>query len=64
MEGGLIMTMHSVVIGILAYIIMVFGLKQSSAVAEDRSALLGAIALMYMVVFGHGPPKKINKHLM
>ena len=42
---------------------MVFVLKQKEEVAENRSILIAAFALIYMVVFGHGLPNKINKDL-
>ena len=58
------MLLHSIVIGALLYVVMVFGLKQNKMVAENRSVLLGALVLAYMVVFGHGLPTKINKGLM
>ena len=57
MERGLVMLLHSVIIGLILYIIMLFGLKQSSAVAENRSILIAAVALIYMILFGHGLPK-------
>jgi hypothetical protein len=57
MERGLLMLLHSVIIGLILYIIMLFGLKQSSAVAENRSILIAAVALIYMILFGHGLPK-------
>ena len=57
------MLMHSVVIGIAVYAIMVFLLKQSPAVAENRSVLIAAAVLMYMIVFGHGLPGRINSQL-
>ena len=56
MERGLIMCVHGIVIGLLAYAVMVYGLKQGSARAENRSALLGSLAVAYMVVFGHMAP--------
>jgi hypothetical protein len=62
-EGGLMMLLHSVLIGVFLYILMKFLLKQSSKVAEDRSIFLGALVLLYMVMFGHGMPKKINSRL-
>jgi hypothetical protein len=43
---------------------MVHVLKQSLKKAEDRSVLLGALILAYMVSFGHGLPNKINKNIM
>ena len=63
MESGLTMLLHSAIIGIILYIIMVYGLKQRQAVAENRSLLLAAVVLIYMIVFGHGMPTKINKDL-
>lgn len=57
MERGLMMLLHSIVIGIILYIIMLFGFKQPSAVAENRSILIGAMVLIYMILFGHGLPK-------
>jgi len=36
-------------------------LKQRQAVAENRSLLLAAVTLIYMILFGHGLPTKINK---
>jgi hypothetical protein len=42
---------------------MRFALGQSVAVAEDRSVLLGAIVLIYMVLFGHGLPGTVNRNI-
>ena len=63
MESGLTMLLHSVVIGIILYIVMVFVLGQKQAVAENRSIVIAAVILIYMIVFGHGLPSKINKDL-
>ena len=63
MESGLTMLLHSAIIGIVLYLIMVYVLKQRQVVAENRSVLLAAVALIYMIVFGHGMPTKINKDL-
>jgi len=63
MESGLTMLMHSVLIGIVLYVIMVFLLGQRSIVAENRSIVLSAIILIYMIVFGHGLPGPINRNL-
>jgi len=57
------MLLHSAIIGIVLYLIMVYVLKQRQVVAENRSVLLAAVALIYMIVFGHGMPNKINKDL-
>jgi hypothetical protein len=62
-ERGLIMALHGIMIAVLAYLIMVFLLKQSTPIAENRSVLLGAVVAMYMVLFGHGLPGRINKNI-
>jgi hypothetical protein len=63
MESGRIMLLHSIIIGILLYIFMIFILGQNKIVAETRSVLLAALILVYMMLFGHGLPTSINKHL-
>ena len=64
MESGLMMILHSVIIGVLLYLIMIYILKQNQIVAENRSILLAALILIYMIVFGHGLPTSINKNLL
>lgn len=64
MESGLTMLFHSVVIGLILYIAMFYVLGQSQVVAENRSILLGAAILIYMIMFGHGLPRKINPTLL
>ena len=61
MERGLIMVLHSVIIGVILYLLMIYGLKQKQSVAENRSILIAAIVLIYMILFGHGLPNKMNK---
>ena len=63
MEKGRIMLLHSVIIGIFLYLFMVFLLGQNQNVAENRSILLAALILVYMILFGHGLPTSINKNL-
>jgi TRAP-type C4-dicarboxylate transport system permease small subunit len=63
MESGLTMLLHSAVIGVILYVIMVYVLKQRRIVAENRSIILAAIVLIYMVMFGHGMPTKVNSDL-
>jgi hypothetical protein len=63
MERGLIMLLHSVIIGLILYILMVFVFKQKEAVAENRSILISALILIYMILFGHGVPDKLNSNL-
>ena len=57
------MVLHSVIIGILLYLFMIFVLGQKHIVAENRSILLSAFVLMYMILFGHGLPNSLNKNL-
>lgn len=64
MERGLVMLLHSLIIGLILFVLMRFALGQSVAVAEDRSVLLGAVVLVYMVLFGHRLPGAINRNLM
>ena len=57
------MVIHSVVIGIAVYAIMTLMLKQSPAVAENRSILIASAVLIYMIVFGHGLPTHVNPQI-
>jgi len=57
------MVLHSLIIGVLLYLFMIFILGQNKMVAENRSILLAAMILIYMILFGHGLPTSINKQL-
>jgi len=61
MENHWSMVLHSLIIGIILYVFMIFGLGQQNAVAERRSILIVAFVLIYMILFGHGLPLKLNK---
>ena len=63
MERGLIMVLHSIIIGLVLYILMVFAFNQNAMVAENRSILIAAILLIYMILFGHDLPTKLNSNL-
>lgn len=63
MERGLTMVLHSVLIGILLYFIMTIGFKQQAIVAENRSILIASGFLIYMILFGHGMPNKMNRYI-
>jgi hypothetical protein len=63
MERGLMMVLHSIIIGLVLYILMVFAFNQNAMVAENRSILIAAILLIYMVLFGHDLPTKLNSNL-
>jgi hypothetical protein len=55
------MLLHSVMIGIVLYVIMIFGLGQQQNMAENRSILIASFVLIYMILFGHGLPVQLNK---
>jgi hypothetical protein len=63
MERGLMMVVHSIIIGVALYFVMVLGLGQQKMVAENRSILIAACVLIYMIVFGHGLPTQLNRFL-
>lgn len=63
MEKGRMMLVHAIIIGILLYIFMFFILGQRQSVAENRSILLAALILAYMILFGHGLPSSMNTNL-
>lgn len=64
-ESSLTMVLHAVVIGIVVFIALVYGLKHPKDKSVDKSVLLASIALAYMVVFGHAlPSKNINSNLL
>jgi len=63
MERGIIMVIHSLLLGVLLYLIMIYVLGQRPIVAENRSIIISAFVLIYMVMFGHGLPNKLNKNL-
>uniref|UniRef100_A0A6C0LH04 Uncharacterized protein n=1 Tax=viral metagenome TaxID=1070528 RepID=A0A6C0LH04_9ZZZZ len=63
MERGLMMVLHSAVIGVVLYLLMVFVFNQNPRIAENRSILIAATVLIYMILFGHGLPSKINRNL-
>lgn len=61
MEGALNHLFHAFIITVILYIIMKFVLRQSQNMALNRSILIGAVALIYMILFGHGLPTHINR---
>jgi hypothetical protein len=63
MESGFTMLIHSAIITTILYVIMKFILKQSEIISQNRSLLIGSLALIYMILFGHGLPTHINKNI-
>jgi hypothetical protein len=62
-ERGFMMLVHAAIIGAVIYMVMRFVLNQSALVAEDRSIVIAAVVLIYMVMFGHGMPNQLNRNL-
>ncbi len=62
-ERGSMMLLHAAMIGVVIYITMRYILNQSALVAEDRSIVIAAFVLIYMVMFGHGMPNQLNRNL-
>jgi hypothetical protein len=62
-ERGLMMLLHSAIISVIIFLAMRYALKKDIKNSENTSLLLGSIVLIYMLLFGHGLPNKINKNL-
>lgn len=60
MDGPFNHLFHAFIITIVLYLIMLFGLRQSSTKALNRSLLVGSVSLIYMILFGHGLPTHLN----
>ena len=64
MKANLEHVMHAVILTVVLYFAMVHLLDQSQAMACSRSIVLGALALIYMIIFGHSfPPGRVNPSL-
>ena len=61
MEDHWMMILHSVIIGIIVCLFMIFLLGQQNEVAERRSILIASVVLIYMILFGHGLPMKLKQ---
>jgi len=55
--------LHSVIIAIVLFVVMKFAMKQPDSVAMHRSVLIAALALVYMLLFGMGPPTRLDPNL-
>jgi hypothetical protein len=42
---------------------MIYVLGQQAIVAENRSILIASGVLIYMILFGHGLPIKLNRYI-
>jgi putative effector of murein hydrolase len=56
--------LHSILLTAILYALMVYVLKQSHEIALNRSILIGTIALIYMILYGHSfPPGRMNPNI-
>ena len=46
MERGLMMLLHSVIIGLVLYVLMIYTLKQPQAVAENKSLIASVVLIL------------------
>ena len=61
MEGPLNHLFHAFLIFVVLFLVMKFGLRQSQNMALNRSLIIGAVALIYMILFGHSLPTHLNR---
>jgi len=61
MENPFTHVFHAFIITLVLYVLMKFALGQSQTMALNRSILLGAVSLAYMILFGHGLPTQVNR---
>ena len=61
MEGPLTHLFHALIITLVLYVVMKFALKQSQTMSLNRSLVIGAASLIYMIFFGHGLPLHIKR---
>jgi len=63
-NSSVTMVLHSIVITAVLFVIMTTVFNQKSEIALNRSILAGAVILIYMVLFGHGLPTRLNKNII
>ena len=63
MEGPLEMVLHGAVVAVIVYVVCKFLFKESESKCMTRSVALGLVVALYMVVFGHRMPGKVNPNL-
>jgi hypothetical protein len=64
METPFTMLIHALLIAIILYLVMVYGLHQADAIAQARSMMIGAVVLIYMLLFGHGFPMSMRHSML
>ena len=64
METPFTMLIHALLIAVSLYLVMVYGLHQADAIAQARSMMIGAVVLIYMLLFGHGFPMSMRHSML
>ncbi len=59
-ESSLDMVLHSFIIGIVTFGVLVYALNKQVIPSIDKAVLVSSLALTYMVVFGHKLPSTMN----
>ncbi len=52
---------HAVIIALIAFAIMRFIFRQSFNMSANRSLIIGSVALVYMIFFGHSLPFHLRR---
>ena len=63
-NSSVTMVLHSIVITAVLFVIMTIIFNQNTETALSRSILVGAVILIYMILFGHGLPTRLNKNII
>lgn len=64
METPFMMLVHALLIAVIFYLIMVYALHQADSTAQARSMMIGAVVLIYMLLFGHGLPMSMRHSML
>lgn len=62
-EDPISMLFHAGLVGLALYVVMTYAMGQSADIATTRSIFGGLLAGLYMIMFGHGLPGRINPNL-
>lgn len=58
------MLVHALLIAASLYLVMVYGLHQADERAQARSMMIGAVVLIYMLLFGHSFPMSMRRSML
>ena len=52
--------MHAVLLAVVVFLVLRYVAGQSNAKSVNNSVLVGVVAMVYMLVVGHGLPNLLN----